>query len=122
MGQNWAITVGINQYKYLSPLSYAAQDAESVKDFLCQELGVKTVYHFSDHSPPIPQDYGPDLDSRPDFTTLRRFLKSRFEEPFLNPGDNLWFFFAGHGIQDQNRDYLFPIDGNNNDIEYSAIP
>jgi formylglycine-generating enzyme required for sulfatase activity/uncharacterized caspase-like protein len=124
MGRNWAITIGINGYRYLQRLNYAKHDADAVRQLFLQELGFDGVYHFTDDSPDIPQDYGPDLESRPTATTLRRFLRTRFDEqkkPWLRDGDNLWFFFAGHGIRSQNRDYLMPIDGDRGDLEQSAI-
>ena len=122
MGRNWAITIGINGYRNLQRLHYAKQDADAVRQLFLQELGFQHVYHFTDDSPPIPQDYGPALESRPTYTTLLRFLRVRFETPFLRDGDNLWCFFAGHGIRNQNRDYLMPIDGDRGDIERTAIP
>ena len=121
MGRNWAITIGINGYRNLQRLNYAQQDAEAMRQLFSQELDFQHVYHFTDDSPPIPQDYGSPLDSQPTYTTLRRFLRTRFEQPFLRDGDNLWFFFAGHGIRDQNRDYLMPMDGDRSDLENSAI-
>ena len=93
-----------------------------MRQLFSQELDFQHVYHFTDDSFPIPQDFGPDLDSQPTYTTLRRFLRTRFEQPFLRDGDNLWFFFAGHGIRDQNRDYLMPMDGDRSDLDNSAIP
>lgn len=121
MGRNWAITIGINGYRNLQPLHYAKQDAEAMQSFLQRELSVQTVYHFTDESPTIPQDYGPPLDSYPTYATLRRFFRIRFESPFLNPGDNLWFFFAGHGKRHEDRDYLMPIDADPGDeIEKST--
>ncbi|NEP20238.1 MAG: peptidase C14 caspase catalytic subunit p20, partial [Leptolyngbya sp. SIO4C1] len=122
MARNWAITIGINQYRYLQSLNYAVQDADAVRQFFEQTLGFHQVYHFTDSSPPIPQDYGPDLDSQPSSTTLGRFLRRRFEERFLQDGDNLWFFFAGHGVRRNNRDYLMPFDGDLDDLDRSAIP
>jgi formylglycine-generating enzyme required for sulfatase activity/uncharacterized caspase-like protein len=122
MGRNYAITIGINGYRYLQRLNYAQHDANAVRQLFLQELGFQQVYHFTDNSPDIPQDYGPDLESRPTFTTLERFLDTRFDQPFLRDGDNLWFFFAGHGIRYQNRDYLVPIDGDRGRLERSAIP
>ena len=121
MGQNWAITIGINGYRNLQSLNYAKSDAEAMRVFFEQELNIQTVYHFSDGSLPIKQDYGPDLDSHPAYTTLNRFFRVRFEESFLNPGDNLWFFFAGHGKRHKDRDYLMPIDVDPGDVENSAI-
>lgn len=45
----------------------------------------------------------------------------RFEHPFLSAGDNLWFFFAGHGWRHEERDYLMPLDGDPGDVESTAI-
>lgn len=122
MGRNWAITIGINGYRNLHKLGYAKRDAESVREYFSQDLCFEQVYHFSDDSPPIPQDYGDEIDSRPTYATLRRFLRVRFEESFLRAGDNLWFFFAGHGVRHEDRDYLMPIDGDPGDVESTAIP
>ncbi len=122
MGRNWAITIGINGYRNLQRLNYAQQDAEAMRQLFSQERDFQRISNFTDDSPPIPQDYGPALDSQPTYTTLRRFLRTRFEQPFLRDGDNLWFFFAGHGIRDQNRDYLMPMDGDRGDLDNSAIP
>ncbi|MEM6253920.1 MAG: SUMF1/EgtB/PvdO family nonheme iron enzyme [Cyanobacteria bacterium P01_D01_bin.156] len=122
MARNWAITIGINDYSYLRRLNYAKQDAESVRQFFIDELKFEKVYHFAEDAAPIPQDRGPELDAVPTCTTLRRFFRTRFEKPFLREGDNLWCFFAGHGIRKQDRDYLMPIDGDLGDLEQSAIP
>jgi hypothetical protein len=48
-------------------------------------------------------------------------LRVRFEERFLTAGDNLWFFFAGHGKRYKGRDYLMPIDGDPSNVERTAI-
>lgn len=90
--------------------------------FFGTEMGFHKLYHFTDESLPITQDFGPDQDSRPTGSTLRRFLRTRFTEPFLRDGDNLWFFFAGHGVRYKGRDYLMPIDADPEDLDNSAIP
>ena len=43
MANNWAIVVGINQYKFLpqAPLRFAAADALAMRSFLCEEAGFK---------------------------------------------------------------------------------
>ncbi|MFG6100489.1 SUMF1/EgtB/PvdO family nonheme iron enzyme [Leptothoe sp. ISB3NOV94-8A] len=122
MARNWAITIGINGYCYLQRLKYAKRDAESIRQFFNDELKFERVYHFAEGAEPIPQDYGPDMDAHPSYITLKRFFRKRFDQPFLREGDNLWCFFAGHGIRDQNRDYLMPIDGDRGDLAGSAIP
>lgn len=120
MGKNWAITIGINQYDNLTPLKYAKRDAEAMRDFCLKDMGFDRVYYFSDDSEPIATDTGP-MKSRPTFATLSRFLRTRFEQPFLTPGDNLWFFFAGHGRRHSDRDYLMPIDVDPGNLDGTAI-
>ncbi len=122
MTKNRAITIGINGYRYLQKLNYAMQDATAMRQLLGAELNFQEGYHFTDVSGPIKQDHGSPLDSTPTYTALRRFFNKRFEEPFLGDGDNLWFFFAGHGIRHNQCDYLMPIDGDRSDLENTAIP
>jgi uncharacterized caspase-like protein/ABC-type phosphate transport system substrate-binding protein len=122
MVRNYAITIGINKYYYVRSLSYAVRDADAMSQFFGSEMGFQKVYHFTDKSLPIPQDYGPDQDSRPTGSALRRFLRTRFDQPFLGDGDTLWFFFAGHGVRYEGRDYLMPIDTDLEDLKNSAIP
>ncbi|MDA0268831.1 MAG: SUMF1/EgtB/PvdO family nonheme iron enzyme [Cyanobacteria bacterium] len=126
MGRNWAITIGINQYDNLQPLAFAQRDAESMRDFFQSELQTdkelgETTYHFAPDAPPIPAAGGVSMSSKPTYGTLRRFLRVRFDQPFLKPGDNLWFFFAGHGIRHQERDYLMPSDADPGDVDDTAI-
>ena len=123
MARNWAIAIGINQYDNLPNLKYAVRDAESMKDWFESEAGFDKVYLFTDTSPPITDGTKP-YSSQPSRDTLRRFLRVRFERPFLSAGDNLWFFFSGHGMRYANRDYLMPshVDPHPEELESSAIP
>lgn len=121
MSKNWAITIGINQYDNLGLLKYAKPDAEAVRDFCVNEVGFEKVYYFSDDSPPIDDDDGKVNRTQPTYAVLSRFLRVLSKQPFLQPGDNLWFFFAGHGRRHQNRDYLMPSDVDPYDIEHTAI-
>ena len=50
-----------------------------------------------------------------------RVLRQLFDKPFMEAGDNFWFFFSGHGIRYADRDYLMPCDGDPEDIENTAI-
>lgn len=109
MGKNWAITIGVNKYDNLPQLNYAEQDAEAVRDYLLAEAEFERVYCFSDSSPPI-TDAGKPFSSQPTYATLKRFLRVRFERPFLSAEDSFWFFFSGHGMRQGERDYLMPSD------------
>ena len=101
MSQNWAICIGIDRYDNLQSLQYAKRDAEALRDFFEKEAGFDKVYYFAEDAPPIPTDFGEPMRSMPSGGTLRRFLRVRFEQKFLKPSDNFWFFFAGHGRRER---------------------
>lgn len=122
MSQNWAICIGIDRYDNLQPLAYAKRDAEALRDFFAKEAGFEKVYFFAEDAPPIASDFGEPIRSAPTGNTLRRFLRIRFDEKFLNPSDNFWFFFAGHGRRERDRDYLMPSDADPGNVEETAIP
>ena len=122
MSQNWAICIGIDRYDNLQSLQFAKQDAEALRDFFEKEAGFDKVYFFAEDAPPIPTDFGEPMRSTPSGGTLRRFLRVRFEQKFLKPSDNFWFFFAGHGRRERDRDYLMPIDADPGNVEETAIP
>ncbi|MGK7898977.1 MAG: SUMF1/EgtB/PvdO family nonheme iron enzyme [Xenococcus sp. (in: cyanobacteria)] len=121
---NWAICIGINQYDDLQPLKYAVRDAERMKDWLINQAGFpeSQVYYFSDNAPSI-TDASVTFEAKPTYATLIRFLDRRFNKPFLKSGDNLWFFFSGHGSRYQERDYLMFSDSSSNSslIQQTAI-
>ncbi|NER37145.1 MAG: hypothetical protein F6J93_24780 [Oscillatoria sp. SIO1A7] len=130
MGKNWgilpgrcfAIAIGINKYENMPQLDYAVRDAEAMRDYLELEAGFEKPYYFSDSSPPI-TDGSKSFSSQPTYTTLKRFLRSRFERPFLSAEDSFWFFFSGHGMRQGDRDYLMPSDADPhpNGVEETAI-
>jgi len=122
MSQNWAICVGIDRYDNLQSLQYAKRDAEALREFFEKEAGFDKVYFFAEDAPPIPTDFGEPMHSTPSGGTLRRFLRVRFEQKFLKPSDNFWFFFAGHGRREKDRDYIMPIDADPGNVEETAIP
>jgi uncharacterized caspase-like protein len=116
MAKNLAIAIGVNHYDYLQPLNYAKRDAQLMQEFLRNEAGFNQIFFFCDDSP----DVG-GKSTRPTRTNLLRILRQLFETPFMGAGDNFWFFFSGHGIRHDGRDYLIPSDGDPEDIENTAI-
>lgn len=125
MGKNWAIAIGINQYYNLQQLNCAQRDAELVRDFFLNEAGFEEVFYFSDESPAINKVGGQPImaiPTQPTYANLRRFLRKQFEEPLMEPGDNFWFFFSGHGLRYADRDYLMPCDADPGDVEHTGIP
>ena len=125
MSKNWAIVIGINNYNpnNFTPLKYAKHDAECMKKFFLDDAKFEEVYFFSDDLPDIVLSKGKKIPTQPTYGNLISFLHDRFEKkPFLSSGDNCWFFFAGHGEQYDNRDYLMPQDANPRAVEKTAIP
>jgi len=120
MAKNWAIAVGINRYDNLQSLNYAKRDAECMGNFFQQEASFERVFLFTEDSPAIPTT--PPISTQPTYGKLRRFLRKQFEKPLLEPGDNLWFFFSGHGQISDNRDYLLLSDTDPGDVNYTALP
>lgn len=121
MVRNWAITVGINKYNNLQELNYAKRDAELMWEFFADEAGFDEIFLFTDDSPQIPASPSP-ISTVPTYGNLRRFLRVQFDEPLLGPGDNLWFFFAGHGEYYAGCDYLMLSDTDPGDILNTALP
>ena len=121
MGKNWAICIGINEYYNLRPLKYAERDAQAFRDFCLHDAQFDHGYFFAEGADSIATDFGPPLRAEPTIGNLERFLRVRFEEAFLEPGDNLWFFFAGHGKRYQGRDYLMPIDGDAGNVGRTGL-
>ncbi|NES68522.1 MAG: hypothetical protein F6K24_26455, partial [Okeania sp. SIO2D1] len=123
MAKNWAICVGINHYDNMPTLQYAQRDAELMRDYFLHEAGFEKVYLFTDNSPPI-NDAGKPFNSQPTYGALKRFLRIRFNKEFLSPGDNFWFFYSGHGMRFNDRDYLMPADADPHPdgVEETAIP
>ncbi|BAY82124.1 hypothetical protein NIES267_16030 [Calothrix parasitica NIES-267] len=119
MGRNWAIAIGINKYDNLQNLNYAQRDAEAMKDWFEQSAKFDQVFLFTEDSPDIANN--PPISTKPTFGRLRRFFRVNFEKPLLSAGDNLWFFFAGHGQRDAGRDYLMLSDSDPGDVENSAL-
>ncbi len=85
-----ALVIGIDSYDNVAPLQKARNDAEAVSAALSNNgFEVTTLL---------------DADRR-DFTrALSRFTSA------LEPGDEAVFYFAGHGIEVQGRNYLLPAD------------
>jgi hypothetical protein len=100
---SYALVIGINQYKYCSPLGYAVSDAEAITHILEEKFGFlsKNIYLL--------------CDSKAKRTSiLERYLSFTSSEIEVN--DRVFIFFARHGHTVQSRrgdvGYLIPSDGN----------
>jgi hypothetical protein len=92
-----ALVIGNDAYKYIRPLSKAVADAKAMAESL-ERVGYTVTLKTN-------------LTEREMKTTLRTF-KSEVEA-----GDEITFFFAGHGVELSKENYLIPIDvtGDNSD-------
>ncbi len=121
MAKNWVIAIGINEYDNLKPLKYAKKDAEAIKAWCEGEGGFDRsgIFLFTEDSPRIPAS--PPIPTQPTYGRLKRFLQKQFETPLLKSGDNLWFFFAGHGRRYQDKDYLMLPDSDPGNVRETAV-
>jgi hypothetical protein len=98
-GDRFAVVVGIDAYDLLSSLKAGVNDAEKIASYY-QGLGFK-VWLMTDRQP-----------SRMDQPSLANFNRVLDNVSQLAKGqgvEELVFFFAGHGVQIQNANYLcFP--------------
>ena len=91
-----------------------------MRDWFENKARFDRVFLFTEDSPEIPSSSAP-IPTQPTYGNLRRFLRVNFEKPLLAAGDNLWFFFAGHGCREAERDYLMLLDSDPGDVEHTAI-
>ncbi len=101
-----ALIVGIDKYSALPPLKYAVADAVKLNGLFEYELQFDTVRHL----------INPNKDHLLD--TLDQVKAGLCE------GDLLLFFFAGHGVEFQNRHLLLCPGASRQELEdlHQAIP
>jgi uncharacterized caspase-like protein len=120
MAENdWAIVIGINQYKFLPTddhLKYAVNDAMKVRQFLCEQAKFPQENVLLCCDSPL----GASPQHHPNRADLRDLLKYGIQR--AKGAHNFWFFYAGHGIVHEHQDFLLPYDGNPRDLEQTAIP
>jgi formylglycine-generating enzyme required for sulfatase activity len=103
-GNNRAVIIGVNDYLYLGQLEYCVADAKALRDQLIRggEFDAGSVILMTDDAP--------DPRNRPALANIKRRLSGLKEQP--GETGTLLVYFAGHGIlDDQQRQWLIPIDG-----------
>lgn len=118
MKHHACIAIGINQYNFLQPLSYAQKDAEAIHEFLVNGAGFSPEKSLlmTDNSP---QAFG--LSTEPNQKNILDWVDSVCKEQ-LSPGELLWVFWSGYGFSKDGQDYLLPIDGNPTQLDTTGIP
>ncbi|MGB7518869.1 MAG: caspase family protein, partial [Spirulinaceae cyanobacterium] len=117
MAKYSCIAVGINQYQFLQPLSYAQADAFGLRQFFVKETNLSPQQCL------LLTEASPWVERQSTYPTKENIL-SWLEKSSTETGkpNILWFLFSGYGINWQGEDYLIPIDGNPKDIPNTAIP
>ncbi|RLD44804.1 MAG: hypothetical protein DRI89_02630 [Bacteroidetes bacterium] len=97
-----AVIVGIENYKYFAPAPYAVNDAEMMKDYFKQVLGIEKVFIYTDEDV---DGYFFDDMFNPDYGELQKAI--------IKGKTDLFVFYSGHGMpsKDGKNVYLFPADG-----------
>ena len=96
-GNTYAVIVGVSDYKYVKPLSFADQDALLFKEFLQSKSGGSVK----------PENIFLILDNDANASTQPRIRKWLTEIKKLQKGDRVYFYFAGHGDAINPDEYFF---------------
>jgi hypothetical protein len=117
MANQACISIGINQYQFLPPLSYAMADAVAMEQFFIDAAGwdADQCLLLTDTSP-----QNANKSTYPDRENINRWIK-QWSWDKLHHGDLLWFFFSGCGVSFGDEDYLLPIDGKIEDLANTGI-
>jgi len=110
---SWAIIIGINDYEHVEPLSYAVDDAVSVKELLVEDYG------FPEQNVRLITDKHATKDN----------ILQGFNDILLQAKekDRVVVFFAGHGEtysmpSGGDMGYLVPVDGEADNLFLTGIP
>jgi len=85
-----ALVIGNDNYKYVEKLKNAREDAKAMSIAL-RQVGFDVTEKF-------------DLGQKETIASIREFQER------INPGDEILFFFAGHGVEIDGKNYLVPTD------------
>lgn len=107
----YAVVVGIEKYRDIPAVEFAARDAQAVYDYLVSAMGFrpKNVVRLSD-----------ERATRTDMATyLGPWLKDR-----VTAKSRVFVYYSGHGAPNPvtGEGYLIPYDGNPNYVETKAFP
>jgi peptidoglycan/xylan/chitin deacetylase (PgdA/CDA1 family)/uncharacterized caspase-like protein len=113
--ESWAVVIGIDQYQHWPRLSYAANDAQAVRDMLVNR------YRFK------PENVFLLLDDQATRQNILSVLGDKLGNPDLvKHDDRVFVFFAGHGATRKlptGRDlgYIIPVEADPTSYEGQAI-
>ncbi len=117
MVQHACISIGIDRYQFFQPLSFAGADAQAMVDYFVSEEAWEPskCLLMTDKSTPFNSN-----SAYPNHQNIEQCLNKWCWE-ILQPGDFLWFFFSGYGINVNGNEYLMPLDGDPQTAEKTGI-
>lgn len=97
-----AVVMGIEKYKYFAPAPYADRDAEIMKKYFRNVLGVEKVFLYTNDE--VSGFFFQNIFN-PEFGELQKAI--------VKGKTDLFVFYSGHGMpsKDGSKVYLFPSDG-----------
>jgi len=97
-----AIIMGIEKYDNFAPAPYAANDADIMKDYFKNVLGVDKVFIYTNNDV---SGFFFDNKFNPDYGELQKAI--------IKGKTDLFVFYSGHGMpsKDGKKIFLFPSDG-----------
>jgi len=113
--ESWAAVIGIDDYQTWPKLSYAANDAQAVRDLLIKKFNFKPDHAFL------------LLDKEATRQSILSLLGDKLGNPDLvKREDRVFVFFAGHGAtrhlaSGRDLGYIIPVDADLTNYEGQAI-
>ena len=100
--QSVAVIMGIEDYKYFVPAPYAANDAQIMKDYFKNVMGIEKVFIYTNKE--VSGFFFEDIFN-PQYGELQKAI--------IKGETELFIFYSGHGMpsKDGKQVYLFPYDG-----------
>ena len=108
-GKDWAVVVGIDDYKKVRRLKYAVKDAKGIAKVLRKQgFHVKTLFNDQATRHAILKELGSNLIAK------------------VKPEDRVLVFYAGHGetwgvSKDRTMGYLVPVEGQSDALVATGI-
>lgn len=102
-GKQWAILIGVENYRLANPLSYTINDVDQIANTLRERGNASTrnIVKFVDTAE--------ESNRVPSLASLKAELPAWFQKP--GPKDRILVYFSGHGFRSADgKLYLAPVD------------
>jgi len=108
----WAMLIGIDHYEYTQSLRYATNDVLALESALADYLVFpqENIFTFTDRSV-----------MKTNRSRILNELKTIGEKGRVKADDLFIFFYSGHGIQYEDRQYILPMDASPQNVAQTGI-